>query len=182
METGLGFIYSRTIGFSYLALHSYSTPVTRYPPPHLSHSRSKTSSLLHNATPSHLLSLLLAVPIREPWHSHLLRLLIIAQNFPLPSGALMVIMLSSPGQVNSIFAFLIFYCLFIRWTLCELSSSHSPVVPSVKLILTKKSGHFFLAREETFRINGNVTVFHTHCHLSEASNSCSSFLIAGINS
>lgn len=148
----------------------------------VSHSRSKTSSLPHNTAPSHLLLWLLLLVPREPRLGLLLRLLVTALNFPLPSTALMVIILSSPGQVNSIFTFLIFYCLFIRWTLCELSSSHFPVVPSVKLILTKKSGHFFLAREETFQINGNVTVFHTHCHLSETSNSCSSFLIAGINS
>lgn len=88
----------------------------------------------------------------------------------------MVIILSSPGQVSSTFAFLVFYCLFIRWALRELSSSHSPVVPSVKLILTKKSGHFSLARKETFQINGNVRVFHTHCHHSNPPTSCCSFL------
>lgn len=147
----------------------------------VSDSWSKPSFSPHNAVPSHLLSWLLPVP-REPRHRHLLWLLITAQNFLLPSAAPMVIILSLPGQVSSIFAFLIFYCLFIRWALCELSSSHSPVVPSVKLILTKKSGHFFLARKETFQINGNVRVFHTHCHSSEPSNSCCSFLTVGINS
>lgn len=57
-RSGLGFICSGTIGFSYLTHHSYSTPVTWYPPSHLSHSRSKTTSLRHNAAPSYLLSLL----------------------------------------------------------------------------------------------------------------------------
>lgn len=179
----MGSICRGTIGIPSLAL-----PYVQHPSDAISSSssvsrcRSEAPSLPHSTTPSHLLPPFPPVSTTDPRRRRSLRLLITAQNFPLPSAALMVIILSSPGQVNSIFAFLIFYCLFIRWTLCELSSSHSPVVPSVKLILTKKSGHFFLARKETFQINGNVTAFHTHCHLSETSNSRGSFLIAGINS
>lgn len=173
-RSGMGSICRGRTGIPSLAL-----PYLQHPGDVISSSISRCRS---RPPPSHLLPLFPPVPATDPRRRRSLRLLITAQNFPLPCEALMVIILSSPGQVNSIFAFLIFYCLFIRWTLCELSSSHSPVVPSVKLILTKKSGHFFLARKETFQINGNVTAFHTHCHLSETSNSHGSFLIAGINS
>lgn len=142
-RSGLGFICSGTIGFSHLA----STPIA-----HLG-----CDTLLLICLSFQIQDLLppaqcYTIPpsLTAPTWAHHRSVTQTLAVTPHYSSEFSIALCSPHGYYTLIawaselnLAFLIFYCLFIRWTLCELSSSHSPVVPSVKLILTKKTWALF---------------------------------------